>query len=165
MVDKVELAQISWNVLTNCTKNGTKAIKFGKVINKPIFRFGTPANPYNINNPLVKSAQEMRGATILAEQNKASFSFGKKTADALYNEYLMQTTPNVAGARREFFKATGLQLHCPTTMDLSAFTGGLQNLENGIKGIGKISCNNPQFFSIVSTYYMYNFIIHIYSTY
>lgn len=145
MVDKVELAKISWNVLTNCARRGTKAIKFGKSITtKSSFRIGTPMPINNINSPITKSIQEMQGATILAEQNKASFSFGKKTVDALYNEYLMQTTPNIAGTRRKFFEATKLQLHCPTTMDLSAFTGGLQNLENAIKGIGKINCNTPQ---------------------
>ena len=140
MVDRVELVKISWNVLTNCTKNGTKVIKFGKPAKVPNIKFGTSINSNNIS---VQASSEMRGATILAEQNKATFSFGKKTADAIYNEYLLQSIPDITRARKEFFNATGLQLHCPTTTDLSAFTGGLQNLENALKGVGRINCNTP----------------------
>ncbi|MBP3924027.1 hypothetical protein J6E39_02150 [bacterium] len=90
-----------------------------------------------------KATQTGEGLQILAEQNRSTFNFGKKQSRN-YISHLIGETPNISLARREFYNATGLQLHCPTKSDLGAFTGGLENLENAIKGTGMINAMTPQ---------------------
>ena len=90
-----------------------------------------------------KRLNNNNGLQILAEQNKSTFNFGRKQSRN-YISHLIGETPNISLARREFYNRTGLQLHCPTNSDLGAFTGGLENLENAIKGTGMINAMTPQ---------------------
>ncbi len=132
---------ISFKLIKECAREGKKLIKFGEVYKTPTFGKPEKVKIQFGKKTVTYSNEQINGVEIISNQNKASINFGQKSYVKLYIKYLL--SGNLTMAQQEFFKATGLHLHIPNNIRLDAFTGGLANLENAIKGNGQIICNNP----------------------
>lgn len=118
--------------------------KTSERVSKPKFTFG-PKSPAALSKVSATEALSRQNKTFHFGTSKVSkMSFGTPKCDTEYIKHLNAKIPNIAMARKDFFSATGLQLHSPTTEDLRSFVGGLKNIECGVKGKGILACNYPR---------------------